>query len=151
VEDVEKEIEEKEKEQKSIDSNTKDTCNDSSAEKDAEVEEKKDAKVDDMPTETLEILQADVEEDDTNTCMKLLLDGFLQSLPNCVNRELIDKVSQNIQLRNECQYHNMDIIDMVSKTVFIKGQIRARDTLCEVLLYIYCFDNNHQLNTVFTL
>jgi hypothetical protein len=31
------------------------------------------------------------------------------------------------------------------------GQIRPRDTLCEVLLYIYCVDNNHQLNTVFTL
>jgi hypothetical protein len=38
-----------------------------------------------------------------------------------------------------------------SKISILKGQIQARDTLCEVLSYIYCVDNNHQLNTVFTL
>jgi hypothetical protein len=41
----------------------------------------------------------------------------------------------------------------VKFTKSVKGQIRARDPLCKVLLpvYIYCVDNNHQLDTVFTL
>ena len=30
--------------------------------------------------------------DDTNQCLKMILDAFLQRLPTCVNRELIDKV-----------------------------------------------------------
>ena len=33
-----------------------------------------------------------VSDDDTNVSMKLILESFLQNLPNCVNRELIDRV-----------------------------------------------------------
>ena len=30
--------------------------------------------------------------DEINQCLKMILDAFLQNLPKCVNRELIDKV-----------------------------------------------------------
>ena len=86
VEDVEKEIEEKEKEQQEVSEVKPEET------KDGEPEAPKDPKPEDLPAEQLELLQADVDDDDTNMCMKLLLDNFLQSLPNCVNRELIDKV-----------------------------------------------------------
>ena len=33
--------------------------------------------------------------DDTNQCLKMILDAFLQRLPTCVNRELIDKVKSD--------------------------------------------------------
>ena len=36
------------------------------------------------------------EEVDVASSMKLILDAFLQNLPNCVNRELIDKVNRII-------------------------------------------------------
>ncbi|XP_064632125.1 regulator of nonsense transcripts 2-like [Lineus longissimus] len=95
VEDVEKEIEEKEKELKTLDTDEKEKEKDGSAENSVEKEgeEKKEAKADDIPAEHLELLQTEAEEDDTNMCMKLLLDSFMQSLPNCVNRELIDKAA----------------------------------------------------------
>lgn len=36
------------------------------------------------------------EEEETNTTshLKLIVDAFIQQLPNCVNRDLIDKVRQ---------------------------------------------------------
>lgn len=33
------------------------------------------------------------EEANTGSHMKLIVDAFIQQLPNCVNRDLIDKVS----------------------------------------------------------
>ena len=34
--------------------------------------------------------------------MKVLLDGFLANLPNCVNRELIDKVMLSLMFHRDC-------------------------------------------------
>ncbi|XP_074649802.1 regulator of nonsense transcripts 2-like [Tubulanus polymorphus] len=38
-------------------------------------------------------VEADIDDDDTSGCMKLIFEAFIQSLPNCVNRELIDKAA----------------------------------------------------------
>lgn len=36
------------------------------------------------------------EEANTGSHMKLIVDAFIQQLPNCVNRDLIDKVSTHV-------------------------------------------------------
>ena len=48
----------------------------------------------------LDELTPDIEDDtdDTNACLKMILDAFLQNLPNCVNRELIDKAAEEFCL-----------------------------------------------------
>lgn len=38
------------------------------------------------------ILEQEDEEASTGSHLKLIVDAFLQQLPNCVNRDLIDKV-----------------------------------------------------------
>lgn len=39
------------------------------------------------------------EEANTGSHLKLIVDAFIQQLPNCVNRDLIDKVTKNIEQR----------------------------------------------------
>lgn len=41
------------------------------------------------------ILEQEDEEASTGSHLKLIVDAFLQQLPNCVNRDLIDKVFFN--------------------------------------------------------
>lgn len=38
------------------------------------------------------LLEQEDEEASTGSHLKLIVDAFLQQLPNCVNRDLIDKV-----------------------------------------------------------
>lgn len=47
-----------------------------------------------MCTEALKCLFAEQEDEEANTGshLKLIVDAFIQQLPNCVNRDLIDKV-----------------------------------------------------------
>lgn len=43
-------------------------------------------------------LEQEDEEANTGSHMKLIVDAFIQQLPNCVNRDLIDKVRIESQL-----------------------------------------------------
>lgn len=42
------------------------------------------------------------EEANTGSHLKLIVDAFIQQLPNCVNRDLIDKV-RAVSIRHRCK------------------------------------------------
>ena len=44
------------------------------------------------------MLEQEDEEASTGSHLKLIVDAFLQQLPNCVNRDLIDKVCFSVAL-----------------------------------------------------
>ncbi|CAG2194360.1 G22P1 [Mytilus edulis] len=61
----------------------------------AEVESKEEQEGKEEESTDVDLLLQEGEEEDTDTgsLMKMQFDAYVQSLPNCVNRELIDKVS----------------------------------------------------------
>ena len=63
------------------------------------------------------------EEGDVGSSMKVILDAYLSKLPNCVNRELIDKV------------RTLRVLSAVPKnTVFIATK---PSYVCQVIMWFY--------------
>ncbi|KAH0515625.1 Regulator of nonsense transcripts 2 [Microtus ochrogaster] len=93
----------------------------------------------DLTKKLLDEQEQEDEEASTGSHLKLIVDAFLQQLPNCVNRDLIDKVRKKDQINIETKNKTVRFIGELTKfKMFTKN-----DTLHCLKMLLSDFSHHH--------